>query len=80
MVRHSKMTPTRLSGRPTKPVDSGVYTRDVAKGTLRFCDGEREARRLWDEAVADALDWDADEVSPDGEDTMGEQMAAETEG
>ena len=46
----------------------------------QFCDGECEVRRLWDEAVADALGWDAHKVAPNGEDTVGEQVAAETEG
>ena len=29
----------------------------------QFRDGECEVRRLWDEAVADALAWDADEMT-----------------
>ena len=28
----------------------------------QFRDGECEVRRLWDEAVAEAMDWDADEL------------------
>ena len=30
----------------------------------QFRDGECEVRRLWDEAVADAMGWDADELAP----------------
>ena len=29
----------------------------------QFRDGECEVRRLWDEAVAEAMGWDADELS-----------------
>ena len=29
----------------------------------QFQDGECEVRRLWDEAVADAMGWDADELA-----------------
>ena len=30
---------------------------------LQFRDGECEVRRLWDEAVAEAMSWDAAELS-----------------
>ena len=41
--------------------DCWERTRDME--VPQFRDGECEVRRLWDEAVADAMDWDAEELA-----------------
>ena len=41
--------------------DCWERTRDIT--VPQFRDGECEVRRLWDEAVADAMGWDADELA-----------------
>ena len=41
--------------------DCWEYTKDIP--VPQFRDGECEVRRLWDEAVADAMDWDAAELA-----------------
>ena len=45
--------------RDTRVVDC-ERTRDME--VPRFRDGEREVRRLWDEAVAEAMGWDPEEL------------------
>ena len=42
-------------------VDCWERTKDME--VPQFRDGECEVRRLWDEAVAEAMDWDAVELS-----------------
>ena len=41
--------------------DCWEYTKDME--VPQFRDGECEVRLLWDEAVAEAMDWDADELA-----------------
>lgn len=41
--------------------DCWERTKDVV--VPQFRDGECEVRRLWDEAVAEAMNWDADELA-----------------
>ena len=46
---------------PQTLADCWERTKDME--VLQFRDGECEVRRLWDEAVAEAMSWDAAELS-----------------
>ena len=53
----------RHQGRRTLQTLADCWERTQDMAVPQFRDGECEARRLWDEAVADVMGWDADELA-----------------